>query len=141
MDNKDWYSSPKKTKSFIDSRMNKMLKDKCFTASQIPYIMAIGETEGISLKQLSIVVGGDKGLTTRVTHTLIKNGLAVNNSESSKTYRLFLTDKGKEAYIISKETVEKTVGTLFECLDEDDIKHLRKISDKINKRLEELYEY
>jgi DNA-binding MarR family transcriptional regulator len=141
MDKKDLYISPKKIKSFIDSQMNKMLRDKDFTASQLPYIMTIGETEGISMKQLSMVVGVDKGLTTRVIHTLIKNGLVVNNSESSRIYRLFLTDEGKEAYNISRGTIEKTVSKLFECLDEDDKKHLRTISDKINKRLDELYEY
>jgi DNA-binding MarR family transcriptional regulator len=141
MENCDLFISPKKMRSFMDSRINKMLKDKDYTASQLPFIMEIGKNGGVSMKDLSTTIGADKGLTTRVIQTLIANGFVENRSESTRTYKLYLTEKGMEAYSYSKATMDKLLGQLLECLTEEDREHFRVISQKINKRLDELYEY
>lgn len=125
----------------MDSRINKVLKGKDFTASQLPFIMEIGKNEGISMKDLSAAIGADKGLTTRVMQTLMANGFVENRSESARTYRLYLTDKGREAFEYSKAAMCKLMEQILECLTEDDMEHLRTISTKVNKRLDELYEY
>jgi DNA-binding MarR family transcriptional regulator len=141
MENCDLFISPKKMRSFMDSRINKMLKDKDYTASQLPFIMEIGRNEGVSMKDLSTAIGADKGLTTRVIQTLIANGFVENRSESIRTYRLYLTEKGMEAYSYSKATMDKLLDQLLECLTEEDKDRFRAISLKINKRLDELYQY
>ncbi len=141
MDKSDLFISPKKMRSFMDSRMNRILKDKDLTASQIPFIMEIGKNEGLSMKELCTSLGADKGLTTRVVQTLIANGLVDNRSESSRTYRLYLTVKGRDAFCDSKEAMEIILDQVLECLDEEDLEHFRKITEKINKRLDELYTY
>jgi DNA-binding MarR family transcriptional regulator len=110
----DQMISPKKMKSILDSQMNKVLKEVGFTASQVPFILEIGVNEGISMKELSIFLGADKGLTAKVVHSLIKNGLVENRSESSRKYRLFFTRKGKEAYVLSKTTLDNILSKVFE---------------------------
>jgi DNA-binding MarR family transcriptional regulator len=128
-------------RSFMDSNINKMLKGSDFTASQLPFIMEIGNNEGISMKDLSTAIGADKGFTTRVIQALIGNGLVENRSESVRTYKLYLTAKGREAFDFSCAAMEDLLGKLLECLDEREMEQLRGISVKINKRLDDLYEY
>lgn len=141
MKNKDLFVNPQKMKSFINSYMNKMLKDKDFKSSHVPYILAIGSNEGSSMKELSIFTGSDKGLTTRVVKILIENGFVENKNEASRTYKLYLTEKGKEAYDISTATIDQIMDIIYDCLDKEDVENLRKISAKINKRIDESYKY
>jgi DNA-binding MarR family transcriptional regulator len=141
MRNRDLFISPKKMRSFMDAQVNKMLKGKDFKASQIPFIMEIGNNEGVSMKDLCMLTGADKGLTTRVVKALIQNSFVENRSESSRTYELFLTERGREAYLFSEAAMEKMLGLLLECLDEKDIEDIRRVSAKLDKRLDELYKY
>ncbi len=141
MRNKDLFISPKKMKSYIDSQLNRMLKDKDLKASQIPFIMEVGSSEGVSMKELCTQLGVDKALTTRVIKTLMENGYVENRSGSSRTYQLFLTKKGKEAKRQSVKAMESTFDQLLECLDEKDIEDTRRITAKLNHRLDELYKY
>ncbi|MDW5562961.1 MAG: MarR family winged helix-turn-helix transcriptional regulator [Methanomassiliicoccus sp.] len=69
--------------------MSKMLKGEDFTSSQVPFIITIGKNEGISMKDVCAALGADKGLTTRVTRTLIEKELVENHDGSTRTYRLF----------------------------------------------------
>lgn len=141
MRDRDLFISPKKMRSFMDAHVNKILKDKDFKASQIPFIMEIGNNEGISMKDLCTLTGADKGLTTRVVKTLIENGFVENKSERNRTYELNLTNKGREAYLFSEAAMEKILGQLLECLDDKDKEDLRRVSAKLDKRLDELYRY
>jgi len=138
---KDYMASPKKMKSVLDSNVNKRLKGTDLTASQVPFIIEIAEREGLSVKDLCMVLGVDKGLATRVIKALIENGYVVNRSESGRTYRLFLTEKGREAHDLSMSILEQTIGQILECLDEQELRCLEEISKKLNKRLDELYKY
>lgn len=139
MSNLDYLISPKKMKTFLDSSINKGLKDKDFTASQAHFLRAIGEKRGASMKDLCLTLGVNKGLGTRAIKALIKNGYVVNRSESSRTYKLYLTDKGREGLDLAMDTLERALGQVFECLDEQELKCLEKITKKINDRLDELY--
>jgi DNA-binding MarR family transcriptional regulator len=138
---KDYVASPKKMKSVLDSNVNKGLKETDLTASQVPFILEMAEKEGLSMKDLCVTLGLDKGLATRAIRTLIKNGYVVNKNESSKTSQLYLTDKGKEAYNLSIAVLEQTLGQILECLDEQELRCLEEIINKLNKRLDELYKY
>jgi DNA-binding MarR family transcriptional regulator len=141
MSNKDYIIWPRKMKSFLDSKINKSLKAKDFTASQIPFIIAIAEREGLSMKDLCVELGIDKGLATRVVKALIENGHVVNKSESSRTYKLYLTDKGVEAFDFAMMNLEQTLEQVLECLDEQELGCLKTISRKLNNRLDELHKY
>ena len=141
MSNKDYIIWPRKMKSFLDSKINKSLKAKDFTASQIHFIIAIAEREGLSMKDLCVELGIDKGLPTRVVKALIENGHVVNKSESSRTYKLYLTDKGVEAFDFAMMNLEQTLEQVLECLDEQELGCLKTISRKLNNRLDELHKY
>ncbi|MDD1771510.1 MAG: hypothetical protein LUQ09_01170 [Methanomassiliicoccales archaeon] len=141
MKNSDLFVSPRKMKSFIDTRLNIILKDREFKSSHVPYIFEIGNNDGCSMKELSILIGSDKGLTTRVVRNLIENDYVTNITESSRTYRLYLTEKGIEAYDISKVAMDQIFEFLFECLNSEDKENLKSITSKLNKRLDESYKY
>ena len=141
MRNKDLFVSPQKMKSYWCSQMNKMLKGQDFSSSHVAFILTIGDNEGISMKDVCSTIGADKGLTTRVIRTLIEKGLVVNRSESSRTYKLYLTEAGREAYDLSMNARDKALEQLLEGLDGKDIQDMRRISEKIEKRIDDLYEY
>jgi DNA-binding MarR family transcriptional regulator len=103
--------------------------------------MTIGDNDGISMREVCSILGADKGLTTRVIRNLIEKGLVANRNESGRIYQLYLTESGKEAYQFSTETKDKCLEQLLEGLDEKDIEDLRRISKKIERRIDELYEY
>lgn len=128
-------------KSYCCSQMNKMLKGKDFSPSQVVFILTIGENESISMKDVCSIIGADKGLTTRVIRNLIEKGLVVNRSESNRTYKLYLTEAGREAYDLSTNVMDKAMEQLFEGLDEKDMEDMRRISEKIERRIDDLYEY
>lgn len=138
MSNIDHIVWPRKMKSFLDSNINKKLKGTDFTASQIPFIIAMAEMEGASMKDLSAVLGIDKGLATRVVKALIENGYAVNRSGAGRTYRLYLTDKGRWALDLAIENMEQAIGQVLECLNEQELACLKDIVRKLNNRLDEL---
>lgn len=141
MDYRELFISPQKIKSFMDSYMNRMLKDQDFTAAQVPFIMVIGKNEGLSMREISTKLGIDKGLTTRVIKDLIKKDLVMNNCEAARTSKLYLTTKGKKAYKHSIKVLEKAAGQIFEVLEPEEYECMRKMVSKINDRLDELYEY
>jgi DNA-binding MarR family transcriptional regulator len=141
MRNKGLFVSPQKMKSYWGSQMNKTLKGKDFSSSQVPYILTIGDNEGISMKDVCATLGADKGFTTRVIRTLIEKGLVVNRSESSRTYKLYLTETGRGAYNLSTKVLGKAMEQLLKGLDDKDIEDMRRISEKIERRIDELYEY
>jgi MarR family transcriptional regulator, organic hydroperoxide resistance regulator len=141
MRNKDLFVPPQKMKSYWCSQMNKMLKGKDFSSSQVAFILTIGDNEGLSMKDVCSTLGADKGLTTRVIRALIEKGLVVNRSESSRTYKLHLTEAGREAYELSTDVLGKALEQLLEGLDEKDIEDLRRITKKIERRIDDLYQY
>jgi DNA-binding MarR family transcriptional regulator len=141
MRNKDLFVSPQKMKSYWGSQMNKMLKGKDFSSSQVAFILTIGDNAGISMKDVCATLGADKGFTTRVIRALIEKGLVVNRSESSRTYKLYLTETGREAYDLSTDVLDKALEQLLKGLEEKDIEDLRRITKKIERRIDDLYEY
>jgi DNA-binding MarR family transcriptional regulator len=141
MSNMDFFIWPRKMKSFLDSNINKKLKGTDFTASQVPFIIAIGEREGASMKVICGALGIDKGLATRVVKALVENGYVVNRSEVGRTSKLYLTDKGRWAFDLAMANMEQTLDQILECLDEHELSCLKEISRKIGDRLDELYKH
>ncbi|MEI6795305.1 MAG: MarR family transcriptional regulator [Methanomassiliicoccales archaeon] len=141
MRNKDLFVSPQKMKSYWGSQMNRMLKGENFSSSQVAFILTIGDNEGISMKEVCAALGADKGLTTRVIRNLIEKDLVVNRNESSRTYKLSLTETGREAYDLSTKALDKALEQLLEDLDEKDLEDMRRIAKKIESRIDDLYEY
>jgi len=93
------------------------------------------------MKELSILTGSDKGLTTRRVRALIQNDYVTNITESNRTYRLYLTQRGVDAFNLSKSAIEQILNSLFECLDENDKQNLRVITEKLSRRLDDSYKY
>lgn len=137
----DFFITSRKMKSFIDARINMLLKDQEFKACHVPYILEIGNNEGCSMKELSILTGSDKGLTTRVVRTLIESDYVTNITESNRTYRLYLTQKGVDAFNLSKSAIEQVLSSLFEALSEADKHNLKVVNEKLSRRMDASYKY
>jgi DNA-binding MarR family transcriptional regulator len=131
----------RKMNAFSDTRINLLLKDQDLKACYVPYILEIGNNEGCSMKELSILTGSDKGLTTRMVRALIQSDYVTNITESNRTYRLYLTQKGVEAFDISKSAIEQVLNNLFESLDETDKHNLKVVTEKLSRRMDASYRY
>ncbi|MFA5312022.1 MAG: MarR family winged helix-turn-helix transcriptional regulator [Methanomassiliicoccales archaeon] len=138
---KDLFVSPQKMKSVMDSQVNRLLKDTGLKSSHLPFIISIGENDGCSMKDLCLMLGIDKGLVTRVVRALINDGLVINASQSGKTYKLSLTEEGREAFKISSNVIDQVIEDVINVLDEDDIIAMRRITAKMNKKFDESYKY
>lgn len=137
----DLFIYSRKMKSFIDTNINMALKDHDFKACHVPFILEIGNNEGCSMKELSVLTGSDKGLTTRMVRTLIQSDYVTNITESNRTYRLYLTQKGVDAFNISKSAIEQVLSSLFKSLDETDKHNLKLITEKLSRRMDASYRY
>ena len=99
--------------------------------------MALGRHEGISLKDLTIMVDVNKSLTTRIVKQLIEKGLVENKSGSAKTYSIYLTDKGKDARELIIDATKKVNRDMVVYLSDDEKKVLKGIMEKIRKKVDE----
>jgi len=137
----DLFVSPRKMKSVMDSQLNRLLKDTDIKSSHVPFILSIGKHEGCSMKDLCLMLGTDKGLVTRVVQNLIEGEFVENKSEGGRTYKLFLTEKGKKAFDISSNVIDQVIEDVIKVLDEDEIASMRRITAKIEKKLDDSYRY
>ncbi|MCL1811243.1 MAG: MarR family transcriptional regulator [Methanomassiliicoccaceae archaeon] len=85
---------PQPFKSFFSRFINDRIVDTGLTESQIVFLMILNESEGMSLKRMTEMVGVHKSLTTRAVKHLMSNGFVVNTAESGKEYSVVLTAKG-----------------------------------------------
>lgn len=139
IDRFDWFLSPRKLKSFFDAKANNRLKKAGISSSQLQFIIGIRRHEGVSLRELSEIVGVDKALTTRAIKKLIVKGFAEAIPTKGRAYNLRLTDKGLEIEAFAKSVINEIQDTLFEYLSEEDKERLAVIMTKIKKKLDEEY--
>jgi len=106
---------PQPFKSFFSRFINERISKTGLTESQILFLIVLDKKKGMSLKEMTDMVGVHKSLTTRAVKLLLSNGFVVNNPESGKEHSIQLTAKGSRA----KETAIQAFAELFELLLED----------------------
>lgn len=125
------HTGPRAIKFFLDKHVNKKLDEIGITSSYAPFILTIDEEPGSSLKDISYLMSVDKALVTRMVKHLIEEGFAVNTSEDPRKYRMELTDKGKEASVVIKESLNETWELLLKDLTQEEKENFRSTLTKI----------
>lgn len=99
--------------------------------------MTIAEVPGSSMKEVSAYLMVDKSITTRTIGALIDAGFVLNNSEDARRYSLVLTDKGKDAVKVIKDTSNRIWEELLSDLTEEEMTVFKSAVDKINSKFNE----
>ena len=122
-------------KRYFDTIMNKKLYGTGISASYMPFLIEIGYTNGISLKDLTERVSTDKSLTTRVVKSLIEKGFVENTSNCKRKYSVHLTESGKKLRILVMSSINDFYAVLTEDLTEEEITAIKTITEKIRKKI------
>jgi len=129
---------PKPFKTFFSRFINERIVETGLTESQIVFLTVLNEEEGMSLKDMTEMVGVHKSLTTRVVKHLSDMGFVINIAESGKEHAVVLTEKGTKA----KETALRALGELFalllEDLSDDELAAMDQVMTKIRQKMDEL---
>ena len=129
---------PQPFKSFFSRFINHHICETGLTESQIIFLMALDTERGMSLKEVTEIVGVHKSLTTRTVKHLLAHGFVVNTAESGKEHSIVLTAKGVEA----RRTAARAFGELFELILEDvtdeELAMMEQTLLKIRQKMEEL---
>jgi len=100
-------------------------------------IMAIlGEQTGLSAKQITLLTNLEKMQVSRAINTMRVNNLIKEtvNAKDKRFTQLYLTDKGKEIYLILVPRVLKKEQELLSVLSNDEQKHLNQLLDKLQQK-------
>lgn len=122
---------PRAFKSFIDRKMEPRLESIGIRPSYGPFILCIEDNEGISLKELSAKTYVDKALTTRVVQSLTELDIVTNLSDGARRYNLVLTEKGKNAANIVRESLRDIWGMLLKDVTEEEKIVFNKVVEKM----------
>ena len=127
--------------STIESEFKKALNEQEFCYVHVGYICTIGKREGISIKDICMTSGVDKGQATRVVGDLISMGAVENRSEDSRRYSLFLTGMGKIMFSYANLIAAQIGDELFEEFTDDEIVQFSYLLSKMDKTLKTRYKY
>ncbi|MFA5452866.1 MAG: MarR family winged helix-turn-helix transcriptional regulator [Candidatus Methanomethylophilaceae archaeon] len=122
-------------KRYFETVINKKLYGTGISASFIPFLIEIGYTNGISLKDLTERVNIDKSLTTRVVKSLIEKNLAENTSSCKREYSVRLTEDGKILRTLAISAIKEFHIVLTEDLTEEETAVMRTVTEKIRKKI------
>lgn len=129
--------NPGPIKQYLDKKVNQKLEPLGITYSNVRFIMVIGRTDGISLKELSAAAMVDKSLTTRMAKSLMEKGLAENKNEGSREFSLVLTAEGRKAEEAARKAMSEAHEEMLSDLTESEMKQLTGILDKIMMKIKE----
>lgn len=129
--------TPRAIKQYLDKKLTSKIEPLGLQGSQGPYLMTIAEVPGSSMKEVSAYLMVDKSITTRTIGALIDAGFVSNNSEDARRYSLVLTDKGKDAVKVIKDTSNRIWEELLSDLTEEEMTVFKSAVDKINAKFNE----
>ena len=128
---------PGKMKRYFEGRLNCRLKEYNITSAYVPYILIISKNDGISLKDLTRIIGLDRAHTTRMMSKLSEHGLAEDLNPDGREYNVHLTVKGKEMECIIRTETNEIMNSLLSCLSDDEKKVWNKLWCKINAQMDD----
>ena len=83
---------------YSQSYLDRVFKKYELSSGSFRYLFVLEREEGICQNEISHKIGNDKAMSTRMITRLVKSGYITReqNSNDSRAYRLYLTDKAKE---------------------------------------------
>ncbi len=136
MDEKnDIHIGPRAMKYYVDRHLTPVAESLGLKPTYGPFLMAVLENEGLSMKTMTETLIVDKALTTRVIGTLIGKGFVEDRNADSRGYSLYLTQKGRDAADKLKNAMKEVWGELLADLTDEERECLKVIHSKIEKKL------
>jgi DNA-binding MarR family transcriptional regulator len=117
--------------AFINCR----LKPIGLSSGLFYFILELMEHDGLSMRELSRAVMVDNGYTTRAVKMLVDRGYVRKriNSDDSRSYRIFLTAKGRRTYSIIQGVLMEWADLVTEGVSGEEIKVLFRVFDSYYK--------
>lgn len=102
--------------------LDKVLKEYELSSGSYPYLLTLGENEGISQNKISKELGHDKAMSARTITKLIKLGYfnRKEDEDDSRAYKLYLTEKGKDVIPKVIDKVRKLIDIITRDLNEEE---------------------
>lgn len=129
---------PEKINKCINLLATEYLKDTNLKPYYVPYILNIERVDGISQKQLKVLIPFDKSRISVVVHELIDKGLIYNDGVGRNS-SLHLTDDGRASYSVCKMFFDIVKKEIFGW-DDDIEEEIRRQNKMFNDRLDALIE-
>lgn len=141
MDNKDsirmMLAFPRKMNQCVRMYADNYLHDTRIKPQYLLLISLIGNSDGISQKEINEDIPFDKSYISTMVRELIELGFVYNDS-SGKLHSLHLTDQGKDIYAMSRMMFDLMDRSLFEVLTDEERGQLASIMKKLDARTAEL---
>ncbi|HEY3360577.1 MAG TPA: MarR family transcriptional regulator [Methanosarcina sp.] len=89
-------------------------------SGQFPFLMRLYLEDGINQESLSDYLNIDKGTTARAIQKLVDEGYVFRQKDEKdrRSYRIFLTDKGKKLELEMKKIASEWEEILFSSFDD-----------------------
>ncbi len=129
--------APRAIKTYIDKRMNLKMTGLGLTASSVPFLFEIGNHQGVNLKDITSKLSVDKALTTRAVKQLIEKGFAEDISDSKRSCKIVLTQKGLETVKEINHFVMEVHNEIFTYISREEYQTMMIVMDKVYRRIRE----
>jgi len=129
---------PQPFKSFFSRFINERISETGLTESQIIFLLVLDKKNGMSLKEMTDMIGVHKSLTTRAVKHLIRKGYVVNTLESGKEHSIVLTAKGVKMREIAVQAFSDLFDIILEDFSEEELAVMEQSMLKIKRKMEEL---
>lgn len=115
----------RKSQSFY----TKELKIYNITSSEYPVIFRLSSGDGITQDEIVNDLSIDKGAVTRIIKSLIDKGLIEKNRDKvdKRCNRIFLTEKGRQAIVPIRKSIEKWNSIVTKNMSEREEKELKRL--------------
>ena len=110
--------------NFMRDRTLKGLEGTDLKACFTPVLAALGDTDGLTVSELSHITGLDKSNVTRNIQQLSELGYIVKDS-------IILTRKGKDAADLIMKIQREAYDELISCLDDDERRMFIEVAAKV----------
>ncbi|GEM_PF-1958936 len=127
---------PEKVSKCINLLAENYLGETNIKVYYMPYLLNLKLHDGMSQKDLKTNISCDKSRISVVVHELIDNGFVYNDAKGRNS-SLHLTEKGHDAYTVSKMFFGIVKKELFGLNTSEEVK---KKDVEFNNRLDELIE-
>ncbi len=103
------------------------------TSEQWGVLKCLWQKEGISQTEIAEKVNKDKASVTRILDIMQRNNLILrcNDEHDRRSYRIFLTDNGKNLESKLKPIVNSANKHIYQKLNENELKELQKLLLKL----------
>ncbi len=131
---------PEKINRCINLLAQKYLKDTNLKPYYVPYIINIKRVDGISQKQLKVLIPYDKSRISVVIHELIDRGLVYNDG-AGRNSSLHLTEDGHAVFSICKmffDIVNKEIFGWDENIEKEIVRQNMILNDRLDDLIDKL---